>query len=106
MELCRLAVAGDERFEVSTLEVDRGGASYTIDTVRELARRFPGRRFSILLGSDAALQIRSWHDAEALLDEAHFVAAARYVALNPVPRTGRGRARGRISPDATTRSYA
>jgi len=40
------------------------------------------------------------------LDEAHFVAAARYVALNPVPRTGRGRARGRISPDATTRSYA
>lgn len=57
----------------SALEVDRGGASYTIDTVRELARRFPGRRFSILLGSDAALQIRTWHDPEALLDEAHFV---------------------------------
>src|SRR5207248_4484648 len=47
--------------------------SYTIDTVRELARRFPGQRFELLLGSDAALQIRAWHDVAALLAEASFV---------------------------------
>ena len=73
LHMVRLAVDGQPGLLPSALEVDRGGVSYTIDTVRELAHRFPGRRFSILLGSDAALQIRSWHDADALLDEAHFV---------------------------------
>jgi nicotinate-nucleotide adenylyltransferase len=73
LRMVQLAVDRQPGLLPSALEVDRGGASYTIDTVRELARRFPGRPFAILLGSDAALQIRSWHDADALLDEAHFV---------------------------------
>ena len=73
LRMVQLAVDRQPGLLPSALEVDRGGASYTIDTVRELARRFPGRRFAILLGSDAALQIRSWHDADSLLDEAHFV---------------------------------
>jgi nicotinate-nucleotide adenylyltransferase len=73
LRMVQLAVEGQPGLLPSALEVDRGGASYTIDTVRDLARRFPGQPFAILLGSDAALQIRSWHDADALLDEAHFV---------------------------------
>jgi nicotinate-nucleotide adenylyltransferase len=73
LRMVQLAVDRQPGLMPSALEVDRGGASYTIDTVRELARRFPGRPFAILLGSDAALQIRSWHEADALLDEAHFV---------------------------------
>ena len=44
VELCRLAVADDERFEVSALELERGGASYTVDTLRELHDRAPGAR--------------------------------------------------------------
>ena len=39
----------------------------------QLAREYPGRRFTLLIGSDAAQQIRSWHDADALLDEGSFV---------------------------------
>jgi len=73
MRMVELAVAGHHGLVPSRLEVDRGGISYTIDTVRELAREYPGQRFALLLGSDAALQIRSWHDAGALLDEASFV---------------------------------
>jgi nicotinate-nucleotide adenylyltransferase len=73
LRMVQLAVDGQPGLMSSALEVDRGGASYTIDTVRDLARRFPGRSFAILLGSDAALQIRSWHEADALLDDAHFV---------------------------------
>jgi len=68
-----LAVAGHEGLLPSRTEVDRGGISYTIDTIRQLAREYPGRRFAFLIGSDAALQIRSWHDADALLDEGYFV---------------------------------
>src|SRR5260370_41682938 len=44
-----------------------------MDPVRQLARDYPGQRCAILLGSDAALQIRSWHEADALLDTASFV---------------------------------
>src|SRR5260370_7697106 len=44
-----------------------------MDPVRQLARDYPGQRCAILLGSDAALQIRSWHEADALLEEASFV---------------------------------
>jgi nicotinate-nucleotide adenylyltransferase len=73
MRMVELAIAGHDGLVPSRLEVDRGGISYTIDTVRELARVYPGQRFVILIGSDAALQIRSWHDADALLDEGSFV---------------------------------
>ena len=73
LRMVRLVVESQPGLVPSALEVDRGGISYTIDTVRELGRAFPGRPFAILLGSDAALQIRSWHDAGALLDEARFV---------------------------------
>ena len=73
LRMVRLAVDAEPGLTPSALEVDRDGISYTIDTVRELARKFPGRPFAILLGSDAALQIRSWHEAGALLDEARFV---------------------------------
>ena len=73
LRMVGLAVGSQPGLKPSALEVDRGGISYTIDTVRELARAFPGRPFAILLGSDAALQIRSWHDAAGLLDAVRFV---------------------------------
>lgn len=73
LRMVELAVAGQPGLHPSRIEVDRGGVSYTVDTIRQLAREFVEQRFSLLLGSDAALQIRSWHDANALLDEATFV---------------------------------
>ena len=73
LEMVKLAVDSQPGLLPSALELDRGGISYTIDTVRELARMLGGQPFAILLGSDAALQIRSWHEADALLDEARFV---------------------------------
>ena len=73
MRMVELAVGEQPGLQASRLEVERGNVSYTIDTLRELARRFPGQRFELLLGSDAALQIRAWHEAAALLAEASFV---------------------------------
>ncbi len=73
MRMVELAVAGHEGLRPSRVEVDRGGVSYTIETLRELVRDFPGQRFALLLGADAALQIRSWRDVDALLDQASFV---------------------------------
>ena len=49
-----LAIAGDERFEVSRLEVDREGPSYTVDTLRELRERRPDDELFLILGGDQA----------------------------------------------------
>ena len=73
MRMVELAAEGVPGLVPSRLEVERGGVSYTIDTVRELKERFPGQRFEILLGSDAAAHVRSWHLAADVLAEADFV---------------------------------
>lgn len=68
-----LAVRGRSGLRASDLEVRRGGVSYTIDTIEALAPRFPGKTFALLLGYDAALQIRSWHRPDDLMRVTHFV---------------------------------
>jgi nicotinate-nucleotide adenylyltransferase len=73
LRMVELALDGWPRLRASSVEIDRGGLSYTIDTMRELAGADPGRQFSVLLGYDAALEIRNWHDAEALLADFSFV---------------------------------
>jgi nicotinate-nucleotide adenylyltransferase len=73
MRMVEIALRGHPGLVPSRLEIERGGTSYTIDTLRELQSRFPGQRFEVLLGADAAKQIRSWHDASALLREWSFV---------------------------------
>ncbi len=77
LDMVELAVAGQPGLLASRLELDRGGRSYTIDTVRELGQRYPGRRFELLLGADAAKHIASWHEAPALLAEGAFVIFSR-----------------------------
>jgi nicotinate-nucleotide adenylyltransferase len=73
MRMVELAVADQPRLRASRIEVDRGGVSYTIDTLRALTGQSPARRFTLLLGADAALQIRGWHQVEILLAEASVV---------------------------------
>src|SRR5205807_8070998 len=69
LRMVQLAVDLQPGLAPSALEVDCGGNSYTIDTVRELVRAFPGRLIAILLGYDAADHIRNWPDADALHDQ-------------------------------------
>jgi nicotinate-nucleotide adenylyltransferase len=73
MRMVEIAVRGHPGLVPSRLEIERGGTSYTIETLRELQSRFPGQRFEFLLGADAAEHVRSWHEARAILDEASFV---------------------------------
>ena len=77
LRMVQLAVADLEGILACGLEVERGGVSYTIDSVRQLRSTEPERGFRLLLGSDAALQIRSWHESQALLDEATFTIFSR-----------------------------
>jgi nicotinate-nucleotide adenylyltransferase len=77
VELCRLAVAGDERFAVSTLEVDRGGASFTVDTLRELHDLEPEHDLTFIVGGDMAQSLPAWREPEAVLALATLAVAER-----------------------------
>jgi nicotinate-nucleotide adenylyltransferase len=77
LELCRLAVAGDERLGVCDLEVVRGGSSYTVDTLRELHARDPEDHLTFILGGDIALGLPNWHEPEAVLGLATLAVAER-----------------------------
>jgi nicotinate-nucleotide adenylyltransferase len=77
LALCRLAVQGDERFDVCDVEVRRGGPSYTVDTLRELHARMPEDDLTFILGGDIALGLPSWHEPEAVLALATLAVAER-----------------------------
>lgn len=73
-----IATADNPHFQVSRMEIDRPGPSYTIDTVRELHRIY-GRNTEIffITGADAILEILTWKEPEKILEECTFIAATR-----------------------------
>jgi nicotinate-nucleotide adenylyltransferase len=77
LALCEVAVAGDERFEVSAMEVERGGPSYTVDTLRELHARAPEHELTFIVGGDMAHSLPAWREPEALLSLARLAVAER-----------------------------
>ncbi len=78
LALCRAAVAGDEaRFEVSALEIERRGTSFTVDTLEELKTRAPDSELFLILGGDMAADLPTWHEAERILTLAIPVLAGR-----------------------------
>ena len=73
-----IATASNPRFSVSRVDIDRGGLTYTTDTLRELsAERGPDTDLFFITGADALEQIFSWRDAEELFELAHFIGVTR-----------------------------
>jgi nicotinate-nucleotide adenylyltransferase len=77
LELCRRAVAGDPRFEVSDLEVVREGPSYTVDTLRSLHSQLPDSELFLIVGGDVAAGLPSWREPEQVLSLATLAVAKR-----------------------------
>ncbi len=73
-----IATASNPRFTVSRVDIDRGGPTYTVDTLRDLrAERAPGAEFFFITGADALEQIFTWEKADELFEMAHFVGCTR-----------------------------
>ena len=85
LAMCRLAAGDDERFEVSELELDRGGPSFTVDTLTQLSRQAPTDELVLILGGDIAAGLADWHRPERVLELATVAIAKR-----------RGTARGTV----------
>jgi nicotinate-nucleotide adenylyltransferase len=72
-----IATASNPRFTTSRVDIDRGGITYTIDTLRDLRRLHPDADLFFITGADAVAQIVEWKDVEELWELAHFVAVSR-----------------------------
>lgn len=77
LEMARLTVAGDPRFSVEALEVERGGLSFTIDTLRTIRERHAGAALFLLLGADAAALLPKWREPEGVRALAEIVVLTR-----------------------------
>jgi len=72
-----IATASNPSFTTSRVDIDRGGLTYTIDTLRDIRVARPDAELFFITGADAVAQILSWKDTEELWSMAHFVAVSR-----------------------------
>lgn len=72
-----VATASNPRFSVSRVDIDRGGLTYTKDTLRDLHTLNPDSELFFITGADALASILSWHDLEELFAMARFVGVSR-----------------------------
>ena len=92
LRLLRLALAGKTWCEIDEQEIQRGGVSYTIETLRDYAGRFPQAQLFYLIGADHLAQLPKWRAAEELARLVEFVVIPRPGQLEaPVPAPFRGR---------------
>ena len=72
-----IATAANPRFNVSRVDIDRDGPTYTIDTLRDLRAEMPDAELYFITGADALADIFTWRDADELFELAHFVGCTR-----------------------------
>ena len=77
LAMVRLAIAGNPRFEASDLEIRRGGVSYTLATVRQLAETHPEQDLALILGGDSLAYFPKWRAPRDILELARLVVYQR-----------------------------
>ncbi|MCL2140220.1 MAG: nicotinate-nucleotide adenylyltransferase [Dehalococcoidia bacterium] len=78
VEMIRRAIDGDARYSLSTVEIERLGPTYTIDTIRQIQERLgPSDEVFFILGYDNFLNLSQWHEADALTKLCQFVVVPR-----------------------------
>jgi nicotinate-nucleotide adenylyltransferase len=77
LHMCRLAVAQTPGLETSALEVERGGTSYTVDTLKAIHSMHPDAPLRLIVGADTARTLGSWHEPATLLELADLAVALR-----------------------------
>lgn len=85
VEMVARAIADNPAFELSTIELERSGPSYTVDTVEELARTRPGVELVVILSAETFAELTGWHEPDRLFDAARIAVVPRegYPAPDP-----------------------
>jgi len=84
LAMVRLAIAGNPRFRISTIEIERRGPSFSVDTLQALRARSPQARFTFILGIDAFREIATWKSYRRIFELCDMVVTSR----PPVRATG------------------
>jgi nicotinate-nucleotide adenylyltransferase len=84
LAMLRSAIGGekDSKFRVATIEVDRGGLSYTVETLEELARKHPGAELFLIVGEDALESFEKWREPERIRELATLAVLRRHPVGN------------------------
>lgn len=77
IEMLLRAIEPDERFEMTTVDLDRDGPHYSADTLAILARQYPGAELFFLMGSDSFRDLPYWHEPLRLFDHAQLLVGKR-----------------------------
>jgi nicotinate-nucleotide adenylyltransferase len=77
LRMCELSVGGEERVAVCPLEIERGGPSYTVDTLSAIHASHPGAQLTFIVGADTASTLAAWREPAKLLELADLAVAAR-----------------------------
>jgi nicotinate-nucleotide adenylyltransferase len=77
LALCEAAVDGNPRLAVSAIEVERGGTTYSVDTLRSWRGTNPDDEFTLIVGNDVAAQFSSWREPAEVLDLARLAVVSR-----------------------------
>jgi nicotinate-nucleotide adenylyltransferase len=83
VEMLRLAIGGHERFEVSTMELERGGLSYTVETLEACQRQYPSSELFFLMGADSLAEFPTWREPSRICELAVPVVVRRAGAVEP-----------------------
>lgn len=75
--MCELAIANDARLEVSDVDIVRGGVTYTVDTLADIAAAHPEAELFFIAGADAVSRLSEWREPERLMELARFVGVGR-----------------------------
>lgn len=77
LAMCELAIESDDRFAVSDIDVARGGVTYTVDTLEELHRQYPGAEIFFITGADSLATLPQWRDPERIEELCTLVGVTR-----------------------------
>ncbi|MDF2588419.1 MAG: nicotinate (nicotinamide) nucleotide adenylyltransferase [Anaerocolumna sp.] len=76
--MIHLAIKDNPHFEFSSVELEREGTTYTVDTLEDLTTKFPENEYYFILGADSLFQIEQWYQTDRIMKLAHIVAFGRY----------------------------
>jgi len=79
-QMVRLAIADQSRFTLDMREIERGGLTYTIDTLQALRSQMPQRPLVLVMGSDQFARLDTWRDWQLVMQLAHIAVATRAAA--------------------------
>jgi nicotinate-nucleotide adenylyltransferase len=101
LDMLALLIADDPRFGIDAIEIDRQGLSYTVDTLTDLARRYPDAKRYFLIGEDLVDEVPTWRSPERLTELAEILVLARGDEPDTTPRSFRRLGTRRIDVSST-----